>query len=116
MPAQSPVNPSQLDWHATLRSTIEARRADFEPAVIASAFHRGLARSVTALAIRALDQFGLDTVVLSGGVFQNHLLLRDVSSGLRSRSVRVWSNQHVPPNGGGLSLGQAALAAMGASR
>jgi hydrogenase maturation protein HypF len=58
---------------------------------------------------------GLDTVVLSGGVFQNELLLEDLKSMLAEgeRSLQVWTNHAVPPNDGGISLGQAALAAFG---
>jgi hydrogenase maturation protein HypF len=55
----------------------------------------------------------LDTVVLSGGVFQNELLLEDLQSLLTEGSLQVWTNHAVPPNDGGISLGQAALAAFG---
>jgi hydrogenase maturation protein HypF len=52
----------------------------------------------------------VNTVVLSGGVIQNELLLDDVRIALASTSLDVWINHAVPPNDGGLSLGQAALA------
>jgi hydrogenase maturation protein HypF len=52
----------------------------------------------------------LDTVVFSGGVFQNELLLQDLKSLLTGR-LHIWTNHAVPPNDGGISLGQAALAA-----
>jgi len=52
---------------------------------------------------------GVTTVVLSGGVFQNALLLHDLHDALSSTSYDVWMNRVVPPNDGGLSLGQAAL-------
>jgi hydrogenase maturation protein HypF len=54
----------------------------------------------------------LDTVVLSGGVFQNELLLEDLKA-LLGGVVQLWTNHEVPPNDGGISLGQAALAAFG---
>lgn len=47
-----------------------------------------------------------------GGVFQNELLVAEVACALRSSSIRVWSNRRVPPNDGGVSLGQAALVAV----
>jgi hydrogenase maturation protein HypF len=50
-------------------------------------------------------------VVLSGGVFQNDLLLRDLKPALEERALEVWTNHTVPPNDGGISLGQAALVA-----
>jgi hydrogenase maturation protein HypF len=49
--------------------------------------------------------------VLSGGVFQNELLLEDLKAMLERPSLKIWTNQAVPPNDGGISLGQAALAA-----
>jgi hydrogenase maturation protein HypF len=106
------VDGRQLDWRAALQRVIEARQAGVDPSTVAAAFHRGFARSVADLAACLLDEHGLDTVVLSGGVFQNDLLLRDLSSRLERQSIRVWSNQQVPPNDGGLSLGQAAMAAL----
>ena len=53
-------------------------------------------------------------VVLSGGVFQNELLLADLNTLFGAAKPRVWTNHAVPPNDGGISLGQAALAAFGA--
>ena len=50
-------------------------------------------------------------VALSGGVFQNEMLLRDLKSLLAGRHIDVWTNRSAPPNDGGISLGQAALAA-----
>jgi len=54
----------------------------------------------------------LNTVVVSGGVFQNQLLLEDLASMLRAAGLRLWANRAVPPNDGGISLGQAALAGL----
>ena len=50
-------------------------------------------------------------MALSGGVFQNHLLLDMLTTYLEKEAFRVYINQRVPPNDGGLSLGQAAIAA-----
>jgi hydrogenase maturation protein HypF len=56
------------------------------------------------------------TVVLSGGVCQNELLMSDVAASLGASSLRVWTNCAVPCNDGGISLGQAAIAACLATR
>jgi hydrogenase maturation protein HypF len=57
------------------------------------------------------DRHGLNAVALSGGVFQNMLLLRQVVSRLEAREFRVLVHSRVPCNDGGISLGQAVVAA-----
>jgi hydrogenase maturation protein HypF len=54
-----------------------------------------------------------DTIVLSGGVFQNELLLQDLKSMLAGMPLHVWTNRAVPAGDGGISLGQTALASFG---
>jgi hydrogenase maturation protein HypF len=54
---------------------------------------------------------GLDTVALSGGVFQNLRLTQLLATGLQAAGLRVLVHRQVPPNDGGISLGQAAIAA-----
>jgi hydrogenase maturation protein HypF len=97
-----------------LRSLIEDRLRGRPIAEIARRVQSGLARG-TADAVMAVCQTqGLDSVVLSGGVFQNELLLEDFKGTLRNQSITVWTNRAVPPNDGGISLGQAALATFAA--
>jgi hydrogenase maturation protein HypF len=101
----------EIDWRETLEAAIAARLAGTAPPAIARAFHRALARAL-ACAIRTLaDASAVDTVVLSGGVVQNPLLIEDLSAELADDALQLWTNRDVPPNDGGLSLGQAALAA-----
>jgi hydrogenase maturation protein HypF len=57
----------------------------------------------------------IDTVALSGGVFQNDLLLRDLKELLEAEHLQIWTNHAVPANDGGISFGQAALAALAGS-
>jgi hydrogenase maturation factor HypF (carbamoyltransferase family) len=52
-----------------------------------------------------------DTIVLSGGVFQNEMLLSDLKTLLEAEGFVIWTNRAVPANDGGISLGQAILAA-----
>ena len=58
-------------------------------------------------------EHGVETIVLSGGVFQNALLLAEIRRSLEPGGLEIWVNHQVPPNDGGVSLGQAALAAVG---
>ncbi|MFB1495784.1 MULTISPECIES: carbamoyltransferase HypF [unclassified Thiocapsa] len=81
------------------------------PEEIAAAFHVGLATALGGLARELASRHGLSTVALSGGVFQNRLLLESVTSGLEAVGLRVLLQRQVPANDGGLSLGQAAVAA-----
>jgi hydrogenase maturation protein HypF len=75
-------------------------------------FHRGLARATAGLALELARLHRANAIVLSGGVFQNSLLLADLLVCLSGSDVRVLTNAAVPPNDGGVSLGQAALAAL----
>ena len=56
------------------------------------------------------SRMGLETVALSGGVFQNHLLLRLCDEALQQRGFTVLRHSLVPPNDGGIALGQAIYA------
>ena len=80
-------------------------------ATIAARFHNGLA-AVTARAVAGIAEVrGLDTAVLSGGVFQNRLLLERTRDLLTETGLRVLVPERLPPNDGGISYGQAAIAA-----
>jgi hydrogenase maturation protein HypF len=96
-------------WRALLRDLVAGTPAP----VVAARFHYWLAASVSEVAIEVL---GLSpdctrTVVLSGGCFQNKLLLEEVKRRLEDNGVRVLFHAIVPANDGGLSLGQAVVAA-----
>jgi hydrogenase maturation protein HypF len=78
---------------------------------IGSRFHATLADVIVRGCWRVRERSGLERVALSGGVFQNILLLRLAVAGLRRSGFRVYTHRRVPPNDGGLALGQAAIAA-----
>jgi hydrogenase maturation protein HypF len=82
-----------------------------ERQVIAARFHRGVAGLVERGCLLARERHGLGTVALSGGVFQNMLLLRDCVARLESRGFTVLTHSRVPCNDAGISLGQAVIAA-----
>ena len=112
-PYDFPFAAHELDFrpllHAVARDRIRGRNVN----EIARSFQRGIAQGLCdALQVIARSQKS-DTIVLSGGVFQNELLLEDLNVLLAKQSLRLWTNHEVPPNDGGISLGQAALAAFG---
>lgn len=79
--------------------------------VLAARFQRTVATAVVALAANAAAAHGLSVVCLSGGVFQNAWLLRDIPRRLARLGLTVRHNQRVPAGDGGISFGQAAVAA-----
>ena len=78
---------------------------------MATRFHHALADATADDCARLAGDRGLDTVVLSGGSFQNRRLLERVASRLARAGLRVLVPERVPPNDGGISFGQAAVAA-----
>lgn len=105
-----PVAGDTLDFRPLLEAVICERRRGRAPSVIARAFHRSIAAALCEGASRLFETQPAGAVVLSGGVFQNELLLSDVK--LLLPSLKIWTNAAVPPNDGGISLGQAAIACM----
>jgi hydrogenase maturation protein HypF len=105
-----PLIGNQLDFRPLLQSVIQDRLRGRPVAEIARAFQFGLAQGLRDALIVICQSRGPDTVVLSGGVFQNELLLEDLK-GLLASDMEIWTNHAVPPNDGGISLGQAAMAA-----
>jgi len=71
----------------------------------------GLAELVTAACERVREERGVNTVALTGGCYQNTLLLGLSAGMLRARGFKVLTHSLVPPNDGGVALGQAVVAA-----
>ena len=101
---------TDIDWRDMLVEIADARRRGTSPADVARAFHRTLARAVATATATLAETAGLDTIALSGGVLQNDLLLGDLRDELEDSGLQILINRVVPPNDGGISLGQAALA------
>jgi hydrogenase maturation protein HypF len=87
-----------------LEAIIRDRRSGVPASMIGARFHRAVADVVVGIAAESRDE--AQTVALSGGVFQNALLLRQTLKGLRDRGIHVITHRHVPPNDGGIALGQ----------
>jgi len=115
-PYPFPFSGDELDYRPLLSAMMVDRLHGRDRSEIARAFQRGLAQGL-ADAIKSLSRFqDLDTVVLSGGVFQNELLMRDLRSLLGDGPLQILTNHAVPPNDGGVSLGQAGIAAVRGQR
>jgi len=85
--------------------------AGLEASLIARGFHDCLIRMMAALSVRLCDSESLDRVVLSGGVFNNRYISEKLSVILHRAGLRVYAHRLVPPGDGGISLGQAVVAA-----
>jgi len=103
--------PFQVRAADLVRAAAADLAAGVSPAVIAARFHHGVAAAVTAACALLRERHALTTVALSGGVFQNMLLLNEVVSRLEDRGFTVLTHSRVPCNDGGISLGQAVIAA-----
>ena len=100
-----------LDPTPMLRAIVDDLRAGLRPETISARAHNALAGLIVEVSTHLRNQSGLTTVALSGGVFQNVALLRRTLTGLRAAGFRALTHQAVPPNDGGLALGQAAVGA-----
>ncbi|MDF0676049.1 MAG: carbamoyltransferase HypF [Nitrospira sp.] len=107
VPSDGPDTKRMADWRPMISALLEDLRRGINPDKIAARFHAGLAAATVSLAQEA----GLPRVVLTGGCFQNRLLLSLVRQRLEAAGFTVYSHALVPPNDGGLSLGQAVVAA-----
>ncbi len=101
-----------VDWWPMISAMLDDLRRGHRPKLITARFHVGLAEG----AVRVAQAAGLPRVVLTGGCFQNGLLLSLVRQRLEEAGFAVYSHRLVPPNDGGLSLGQAVVAVYSISR
>jgi hydrogenase maturation protein HypF len=96
------------DWGPLVEAVHRDVAHGEETARIAARFHNALANWVVSVAERA----GERRVALSGGVFQNGYLVERTAVLLEARGFQVYTHQRVPPNDGGIALGQAVIAAL----
>ena len=104
-------DPFQIRAADLLTALMSDLTAGVRAPVIAARFHHGVAAAIEAGCVLLRERHDLDTVALSGGVFQNMLLLHATVSRLEARGFRVLTHSRVPCNDGGISLGQAVIAA-----
>ena len=102
----------ELDFRPLLSSLIAQRLAGRDPAELAFGFHAGIAEEVVNLILRYCERESTSLAVLSGGVFQNELLVDLIYDALSEHAeIKLLINHQVPANDGGICLGQAAIAA-----
>jgi len=96
------------DWGPLIEAVAADKRAGVPTSLIAARFHNALVAWIVEVAGNA----GLKQVVFSGGVFQNRYLTERAATMLESRGFTVYTHRQVPPNDGGIALGQAVMAGL----
>ncbi len=99
----------RIDFARAFLSLLDDLEHGAAAGFVAARFHATVAAAVVDQIVRLHRATGLRDVALSGGVFQNKLLLGAVTNGVEALGLRVHMNTRVPANDGGISLGQAYL-------
>jgi hydrogenase maturation protein HypF len=103
--------PWQIDMRPVIRAIAEDCMRGYNPGLIAARFHNSIGTMMKALCLRLRERTGLNKVCLSGGTFQNARLLGSAMRLLSNEGFDVLTHSRIPSNDGGISLGQAAIAA-----
>jgi hydrogenase maturation protein HypF len=101
----------EIDPAPVVGAVIDDLKKRRERSEIAAAFHRSVANLVVDLSVKLSRIHGCTNLVISGGVFQNRFLCECIMERAASTSLRLYQHMVVPPNDGGISLGQLAIGA-----
>lgn len=99
-----------MDAEGTLRAVLDDMEEGVAVEVIAARFHKAMAVCIAQVAQLVQAFYGINQVVLSGGVFMNRMLIQQAVSLLADCGLTVVLNRDLPPNDGSISLGQAVIA------
>ena len=97
-----------MNTETLVQQIVAAKLQGVDSGALAYLFHQTLAEQIVAVCMEARKSSGRNKVVLSGGVFQNRLLLRLTEEGLMQQGFDVLRHHMIPPNDGGIAIGQAA--------
>jgi len=99
-----------IDPNPIIKGVVEDLQKEIAVPFISVKFHNTIANMIVEVCEKIRKDVGLDEVVLSGGVFQNVFLLAGAKEKLEKEGFKVYIHRQVPPNDGGISLGQSAIA------
>lgn len=100
-----------IDFRPMIKKIVEDKKAGVPAEAIAKKFHNTIIEIIISLSESLRNELGINKVALSGGVFQNAILLSGAFSKLKEKGFTPLVHQIVPPNDGGISLGQATVVA-----
>jgi hydrogenase maturation protein HypF len=103
--------PWKIIWGGIVKEVVNDIRNNVLVSAISGKFHNTIAEIIADTAVRIGKDTGMKNVILTGGVFQNALLVEKTVGLLAGSGLRVYTHGRIPPNDGGLALGQAAIAA-----
>jgi len=106
-----PEKPYRIDFLPAVRQMTADLQSGHLPAAVSLRFHHTLVDAFTAAAKTVGRETGVKTIVLSGGVFNNDLIFTRMITGLEKEGFTVYTHTQVPTGDGGVSLGQAVVAA-----
>ncbi|MBL7137468.1 MAG: carbamoyltransferase HypF [Bacteroidales bacterium] len=107
-----PVEPGEsVSWNPAIRAIVQDIRNGVDPVLIATKFHNSLILAIFETVSGIRNIHGLNKVILSGGVFQNRYLVEHLLKRLKENKFKVYIHAVVPPNDGGVALGQLVIAA-----
>ncbi|WP_163327898.1 carbamoyltransferase HypF [Desulfurobacterium thermolithotrophum] len=97
----------EIDWRPVITQIVKDLKKGVSISCIAKKFHNTIAEMGLQVSLSLRENFGVNIVAFSGGVFQNKILTESLTNRLEKENFRVLLHQLVPPNDGGISLGQA---------
>ena len=101
----------EISLRSLINGIVKDLKNGVSPADISTRFHLSLIQLYTEICGHLRMETGINQVVLSGGVFQNAIILKGLIAGLERKGFQVFSNSRIPANDGGIALGQAMVAA-----
>jgi hydrogenase maturation protein HypF len=101
---------TRIETGSVIKGVVAEMARGMDRSRISARFHQTVADIIVTVSSGLSERTGIKDVVLTGGVFQNTLLVWMVTEGLRREGLNAWQNEQVPANDGGVALGQAVVA------
>ena len=115
VPYEFPIENNLISTRLLWQTLLDDLSSGRDKACIAAAFHSGFVAALLTMTVHLRQEYGFDTVALSGGVMQNQRVFHSLTTGLESLGLTVLTHNTLPANDGGIAFGQALVALAQAS-